>query len=461
MKLRARLAGRRLARTVIVAVTAGVTIAALPAAAFAKGWPAYLDGPAHWSDSTAATAITPGNAAGLVQKWHDFAGHDYLSSPAVADGAVFIGSDSGWFYKLSEATGDVLAKVFIGTQPKETCGSQGFVDTATVAVSPVTRADTVYIGGPDGYLYALSAANLAVQWKSVIDIPSRTVSDYFEWSSPTIAGGNIYLGVSSHCDVPLIRGGVIGYRQATGKKFAEFYTVPKGSIGGSVWSSVAVGPGGDVYATTGNGPASKPLLSYSESILRLAPKTLKLLGRFQVPKADVKFDSDFGASPTIFGGDIGACDKNGLFYAVRRTTMKLDWKARIGAHSSASTYAQCSAAAIYNGKDLFFAGPAVTIKGTAYRGSVQERNPASGKLIWATGLPEGVIGSPSLDGGGVIAAGTFDNGSAPNATYLVNARTGAIVSTLVSGSRDFPQTVFAGDWVFTANADGVYAWRRS
>ncbi len=37
MKLRARLAGRRLARTVIVAVTAGVTIAALPAAAFAKG----------------------------------------------------------------------------------------------------------------------------------------------------------------------------------------------------------------------------------------------------------------------------------------------------------------------------------------------------------------------------------------------------------------------------------------
>jgi outer membrane protein assembly factor BamB len=444
----------------VVLATAGLTVAALQAAAFAKGWPAYLDGPAHWSDDAAATAITPGNATGLVQKWHDFAGQDYLSSPVVADGAVFIGSDSGWFYKLSEATGTVLAKKFLGTQPKETCGSQGLVDTATVAVSPVTHADTVYVGGPDGYLFALSAASLAVQWKSVINIPSAKVSNYFEWSSPTVSGGRIYIGVSSHCDVPLIRGGVMAFRRSTGKKLAEFYTVPKGSIGGSVWSSVAVGPGGDVYATTGNGPTSRPLLSDSESILRLAPGTLKLLGRFQVPKSDVKFDSDFGASPTIFGKDVGACDKNGLFYAVRRTTMKLAWKARIGAHSSATTYAQCSAAAIYNGKDLFFAGPAVTIKGTAYRGSVQERSPASGKVIWETGLPEGVIGSPSLDGGGVIAVGTFDNGPAPNATYLVNARTGAVVSTLVSGSRDFPQTVFAGKWIFSANGSGVYAWQR-
>src|SRR5262249_47641608 len=202
-----------------------------------------------------------------------------------------------------------------------------------------------------------------------------------------------------------------------------------------------------------------PLLSYSESILRLAPGTLKLLGRFQVPKSDVKFDSDFGASPTIFGKDVGACDKNGLFYAVRRTTMKLAWKARIGAHSSATTYAQCSAAAIYDGRNLFFAGPAVTIGGTAYRGSVQKRSPATGKIIWQTGLPEGVIGSPSLDGGGVIAVGTFDNGPAPNATYLVSAASGALLSTLAQGSRDFPQTVFAGNWIFSANGSGVYAWQ--
>jgi hypothetical protein len=32
----------------------------------------------------------------------------------------------------------------------------------------------VYVAGGDGYLYALSARNLSVVWKSVIAIPSAT-----------------------------------------------------------------------------------------------------------------------------------------------------------------------------------------------------------------------------------------------------------------------------------------------
>jgi outer membrane protein assembly factor BamB len=155
---------------------------------------------------------------------------------------------------------------------------------------------------------------------------------------------------------------------------------------------------------------------------------------------------------------VGACDKNGIFYAVRRTTMKLAWERRIGAGSSAATYAQCSAAAVYNGKQLYFGGTAVTIRGRAYRGSVQERNPDNGRLRWVTGLPNGVIGSPSMDGGGVIAVGTYDSSKTPNAVYLVKAATGKIVRTLIKGSDDFAQSVFAGGWLFTANGYGVYAW---
>jgi outer membrane protein assembly factor BamB len=136
--------------------------------------------------------------------------------------------------------------VFIGYQHTKTCYRRGFIDTATVAADPRTHQDTVYVGGPNGYLYALSAANLALKWKSAIAIPSASVSDYFQWSSPTVAHGRIYIGVASNCDSPLVRGGLIGYGQATGHKFAEFHTVPKGDLGGSVWSSAAVGPDGDV-----------------------------------------------------------------------------------------------------------------------------------------------------------------------------------------------------------------------
>ncbi len=180
-------------------------------------------------------------------------GPGYLASPTAADGAVFIGSDTGWFYKLNETTGTVLAKAFIGYQPKKTCPATGIVDTATVAANPRTRQETVYVGGPDGYLYAFGAAHLGLLWKSVIAVPSATTSNYFEWSSPTVANGKIYIGVSSNCDTPLIRGGVDGYEQVGGRKFAEFYSVPSGSIGGSVWSSVAVDQAGYLYATTGNG----------------------------------------------------------------------------------------------------------------------------------------------------------------------------------------------------------------
>jgi hypothetical protein len=51
--------------------------------------------------------------------------------------------------------------------------------------------------------------------------------------------------------------------------------VPTSDIGGAVWSSVAVGPDGDVYATTGNGPLMDVRLGRSESILKFAPDTLK------------------------------------------------------------------------------------------------------------------------------------------------------------------------------------------
>ena len=104
--------------------------------------------------------------------------------------------DLGWFYKLSEATGAVLHKRFIGYQPVKTCGAQGTVATATVATDPHTHRPTVYVAGADGYLYALNASNLALRWKAVIGLPSATVSDYFDWSSPTVANGKVYVGAS-------------------------------------------------------------------------------------------------------------------------------------------------------------------------------------------------------------------------------------------------------------------------
>ncbi len=423
------------------------------------GWPAYLNGPLHTSYSASQTAVTPATARRLVQAWHFGPNLDFLASPTVADGAVFIGSDLGWFYKLSEATGAVMDKRFIGHQPAKTCGARGTVSTATVATDPRSHRLTVYVAGADGYLYALNAANLALKWKAVIGIQSATVSDYFDWSSPTVAAGKIYIGVSSECDNPLVRGAVIAVSQASGRKLAEFYTVPRGALGGSVWSSVAVAAGGDVFVSTGNGPVTDQLLGYSESILKLAPATLKVLGRFQVPASQVRNDSDFGASPVVFGKYVGACNKDGIFYLLNQATMKVRWQRAIGIPANKTT-GQCIATPAYNGKFLYFGGNQIAIKGVTYPGSVQERNPGDGALVWEAALPSGITGSPTLDGGGVLAVPTYYAGSpaTSNEVYLFDAASGHILRALVQGT-DFAQCVFADSRLFSANADGIYAWR--
>ena len=153
---------------------------------------------------------------------------------------------------------------------------------------------------------------------------------------------------------------------------------------------------------------------------------------------------------------MGACNKNGYFYALNRSTMTMAWSAKIGTEPRGNIFAVCAGSAAYNGSDLFIGDTRDTINGQVYRGNVKEFT-TSGRLLWQTGLPEGVTGSPSVDGGGVVAVGTFDNGQAPNGTYLLNENTGQIITTLATG-MDFAQSTFADGWLFTANDSGVSAW---
>jgi outer membrane protein assembly factor BamB len=453
----------------VVAGTASAVIAVSPGIAAAgpsrvvkttQAWGAYLNGPRHNSYASAQKTITPATAGRLVQAWHYGAGVSFLASPTVSGGAVFVAASTGWLYKLNQSTGAVQARRFIGLQPAKTCGAQGPVSTATVAPDPVNRRATVYVAGADGYLYALSASNLALRWKALIALPSSATSNYFDWSSPTVAGGRIYVGVSSDCDKPQVRGGVIAYSQASGKKLAEFYTVPAGSVGGSVWASVAVAANGDLFVSTGNGPGNNQRLKYSESVVKLNPRTLRVLGRFQVPKAQIGLDSDFGASPIVFGRYVGACNKDGIFYLLNQATMKVRWEKRIADAASNGKTGQCIATPAFNGKVLYFAGNQTTIKGVTYLGSVQARKPGSGELIWETPLAEGVTGSPSIDGGGVLAVPGYRPPATgtPDAVYLIRPSSGRILRALAQGT-EFAQAVFAGGWLFSADSSGVYAWR--
>jgi outer membrane protein assembly factor BamB len=458
---------------------AGTNAAGTRAAAFAEGgahaaastdWPAYLGGVPHHSDNVAATAITPANAGSLTRAWRwtpagptmsGQPGPNLFSSPTVAGGTIYIGANTGVFYALDQGTGHVLWQRFLGFVTKKTCGRRGFISTATVAPDPVSHALTVYVAAADGYLYALDAATGAVVWRSVVALPSATVNDFYNWGSPAVVGGRVYMGVSSQCDDPLVMGGLKVYDQATGALRAFYRTNPGGSKGPSIWSSPAARTSGKaLFVTTGNGTKG----SDQDSVVRLDPATLAKVASWEVPASQRLSDSDFGASPTLFtttvGGTatplVGACNKNGIYYVLRQDNLAAGpvWERAVGTPDT--TGISCLAAAVWDGSHLFVASNQTKIGGTGFGGSIRSLNPATGAIRWQRGLGAPVLGSPSADGGGVLAVPTY--GSA--GLYLVNAATGGLLNHITATRQEFGQPVFAGTMLLVPTVNnGLWAYR--
>jgi outer membrane protein assembly factor BamB len=464
-----------------LATAAGLTSYAPSASAQASSdWSQYLDGPSHDSFNAAATSITvPGVEAGNLQpvwRWSPPASPNageptIMATPAVYDGVFYVGVMDGIFYAVNETTQQILWSDFLGLRTPAAgggCGTaaQGIYSSATVAPDPVTGVETVYVNSQDGNLYALNAATGAIDWKSQVDTPSSTTDDYFAWSSPTVANGNVYVGIASWCDLPLVPAGVVGFNQSTGAEIGKWNSLPAGDLGASVWSSVGVLPDGDVIATTGNAFGSyldQPL--YNESIVRLNGSNLAMEDGWQIPASLRVDDGDFGGSPTYFTGDIngvetplvGACNKDGYYYALNPSDLAAGpvWQYRMSEGGGGD---ECDAAAIWNGSDLIQPGGApTTIDGTLYPGSVQELNPSTGQPIWQTGLPGPPIGSCSEDGGGVVACSVYTADTPEDmGFYLLDASNGQIIEHISTpGAFLFSQPIFDNNDLIVAGRNGI------
>jgi len=448
----------------LVAATAGASAPAF-AASSASDWPAYLNGGAHSSYNAAATSISTANIANLnpVWRWNPPASPNtgstaLLSSPTVSNGVIYVGAKDGYLFAIDRSTHATKWSAFLGLDlPLGSCGpdAKGILSTATVANNPTTGTATVYDYSPDGNVYALNAATGAVAWKARVYTQSTTANDYYSWGSPLVANGKVYVGISSDCDSPLVPGGLVAFDQATGAKVAQWNSLPAGQVGGSIWSSPAVLPGGDIVATTGNGLTNTGQPLYDNSIVRLDPNTLALKDHWQIPPSQYSYDGDFGASPTLFSATIagvatpmvGVCNKNGYYYAFPQGNLAggPTWRTQITIPYPGGAK-ECVAAAVWNGTTLIEGGgAATTINGTTYDGSVQALDPATGTPVWQTGLTGTILGSPAEDGGGVVSAPTYQSSTGNLGVYLLNATTGAVIGFVATPKSPlFGQAVFAG-----------------
>ncbi len=179
-----------------------VSVAAGPAAP--TPWEQYHGGPAHTGYQPHETTLTPSTVPRLGIAWQKTLGYIGGSSPAVVGDTVYVGAGTS-LYALATAGGAVR-------------WSQQLIGNA-YANSPAVVAGTAYMTSATfddepAYAWAFDAATGARKWRTAFP----TDRSHFV-SSPTVAGGLVYLLVTGFCvSAPCGPNTVFALDSATGSR---------------------------------------------------------------------------------------------------------------------------------------------------------------------------------------------------------------------------------------------------
>ena len=248
----------------------------------------------------ANTRFRPAGAAGipgdqvvnLKLKWaFGFPGtSQMIGQPTVADGRLFVGSESGYVYGLNASTGCIYWSF----------RAAGSVRTAPVFGAAGGRA-RLWFGDLKGNVYAIDAHAGHQIWKVNLDphVAARITA------APVLHDGVIYVAVSSSEEVPAssrtyecctFRGSVAALDAGTGRKLWQTYSIPEvphptkknsagtqlwGPAGGAVWGTPAIDPRrGALYIGTGDAYTS-PAPTTTDAVMAFDLKTGAVLWTVQ------------------------------------------------------------------------------------------------------------------------------------------------------------------------------------
>jgi len=130
-----------------------------------------------------------------AQKWKFETGSRIPSTPAVANGLLFFLSYDSNFYALDATTGVLKWKFKTGGEHRFSAKHIHGIEPAAETMpdpfdfflsSPVVSAGLIYFGSSDNYIYALDAASGALKWKF-------KTGDVVH-ASPAISGGTLFVG---------------------------------------------------------------------------------------------------------------------------------------------------------------------------------------------------------------------------------------------------------------------------
>ncbi|MFG1625920.1 PQQ-binding-like beta-propeller repeat protein [Kribbella sp. NPDC049227] len=374
---------RALCALAALVMTPLVAVGTAPASAVATGdWTQFRNGPAHQGVNTAETALSVSTVGGLRQQWVTKIGGSVWSSPATADGRVYVGGLDGRLHALDAATGQQL-----WAKPDSALtGDWTFT-------SPAIGNGVVYLGinRPAAEIWAFDAVTGATRWRTGASVSNIN-------GSPVVAGGVVYAATTEDQ--------VLALDAATGARIWD--AKPNGGRGSGFYSSPTVA-GGKVFAA-----------SLNQQVYALDAATGAV--RWSFPTGGHN-----SSTPAVVDGTVYFGSRDGNVYAVDAETGVQRWKVRYGTNILAS----------------FQSSPAV-VNGTVYIGTNNDRrvlalDAATGAIKWSFRTGGVVMSSP------VVANGVVYVGSDDRSVYALRATNGQrLWSARLSGAVDSGPAVAQG-----------------
>jgi outer membrane protein assembly factor BamB len=353
-------------------------------------WPMWRHDPAH-------SAIGQSGPANLTLRWKFTTGGAVVSSPSIADGIAYFGSQDKNIYAVNARDGSFIWK---------------FTTQDSIKSSPAVVNGKVYTGTDDGYAYCLDAYNGSLIWKTFAGgaIPANFAAAVILRSSPTVVGGKVYVGSLDNKTYALDAN--------NGNITWTFQTQ------GYITSSPAVVDGA-VYIISQE-PASGALY-------KLDANTGSFIWKRELPYQLVYMGgTDMHASPTVADGMVFASSNAMEYYGINATTGNIEWTYR---DASAQEFIVCST--IYKDGKLFLIDKFSIV-------CVDAKN---GHSVWETFLGEELYVSPSYADDKLYVV------TDQRSIYVLNATNGEKLAYFGTGSNSWSSpTIYEGK-VYVGNND--------
>ncbi len=373
-----------------------------------QDWSMYGGNPAHTATGSESSPVN------MAQKWVYHTDGGVTSSPVVAQGKLYIGSDDRNWYCIDADSGIKIWNF-----------STGYYIRSTGAVAN----GKFYTGTDDGFIYCLDANTGSQLWKTatsgkILPVMTGTYPEYH--SSPVVAEGKVYVG-SVDCKLYCL--------DANSGNIA--WTIP---TTGAILSNPTYIVGDGLYFNSVNG-----------WIFKVNPTSGNIIWNVSMPSG---LEVAMEGSPCIGNGMVvigsgaarNAPAQRGQMYCLNATTGQRLWTYNQQNYNSTNPNMQPTWTPLYlNHKTL---GPVFYFSDFYHMTCV---NATSGKLIWTTYLTREHFGLPAYsDNKLYIPADTFG-------IYVCDATTGSKLGYFEAGAqvRSSP-ALYGGKIYFGANNFDVF-----